>query len=167
MKCELVAGLIHRPVVMYLDEPTLGLDVSMQLRLRRFFLDYHRQSGVTILLTSHYMADVMALCPRVILIHHGKLLYDGDLGSLAQKMAPFKLVNITLGNGASTLISPADLPSGVDILGQTDNQLSLRVGRAEAPSATTALLNSLPVVDLTVQDPPIEAVIDQVYQEGI
>ncbi len=76
MKCELVAGLLHRPAVMFLDEPTLGLDVSMQLRLRRFFADYNRQSGVTVILTSHYMADVMALCPRVVLIHHGRLLYD-------------------------------------------------------------------------------------------
>jgi ABC-2 type transport system ATP-binding protein len=167
MKCELVAGLIHRPAVMFLDEPTLGLDVSMQLRLRRFLLDYQQHTGVTILLTSHYMADVMALCPRVILIHHGKLLYDGDLNALAQKMAPFKLLSITLGNGGSASITAADLPDGVDILEQTDNQLLLRVGRTEAASMTAELLHRLPVVDLTVQDPPIEAVIDQVYQEGI
>jgi ABC-2 type transport system ATP-binding protein len=139
----------------------------MQLRLRRFLLEYHAHTGVTILLTSHYMADVMALCPRVILIHHGKLLYDGDLNALAQKMAPFKLVNITLGNSDSAIIQPADLPGGVDIIDQADNQLSLRVGRAEAATMTSELLRRLPVVDLTVQDPPIEAVIDQVYQEGV
>ena len=85
MKCELVAGLLHRPTVLFLDEPTLGLDVSMQLRLRRFLAEYNRRSGVTVILTSHYMADVMALCPRVILIHHGRLLYDGELGGLAQR----------------------------------------------------------------------------------
>lgn len=167
MKCELVAGLIHRPAVMFLDEPTLGLDVSMQLRLRSFLLDYHAHTGVTILLTSHYMADVMALCPRVILIHHGRLLYDGDLSALAQKMAPFKLLSVTLGNGGSASISQADLPEGVDILEQADNQLTLRVGRAEAPAMTSEILKRLPVVDLSVQDPPIEAVIDQVYQEGV
>ena len=72
MKCELVAGLLHRPAVLFLDEPTLGLDVSMQIRLRRFLAEYNRRSGVTVILTSHYMADVMALCPRVILIHHGQ-----------------------------------------------------------------------------------------------
>ena len=166
MKCELVAGLLNRPDVMFLDEPTLGLDVSMQLRLRRVLAEYNRRSGVTILLTSHYMADVMALCPRVILIHHGRLLYDGELGALAQKMSPFKLLRITLGgeNGNHSRIS--EIPSGVEIIEQEDNRLTLRVGRAEAPAVTAQLLQSLPVVDLTVEDPPIEAVIDQVYQEG-
>jgi ABC-2 type transport system ATP-binding protein len=166
MKCELVAGLLYRPLVMFLDEPTLGLDVSMQLRLRRFLAEYNRKSGVTILLTSHYMADVMALCPRVILIHQGKLLYDGELGSLAQKMAPFKLVRITLGaeNGSSN--RDISLPSGVEITNRENNLLTLRVGRTDTPAVTAQLLQTLPVSDLTVEDPPIEAVIDQVYMEG-
>jgi ABC-2 type transport system ATP-binding protein len=166
MKCELVASLLYRPLVMFLDEPTLGLDVSMQLRLRRFLAEYNRKSGVTILLTSHYMADVMALCPRVILIHQGKLLYDGELGSLAQKMAPFKLVRITLGaeNGSSN--RDIILPSGVEITNRENNLLTLRVGRTDAPAVTAQLLQTLPVSDLTVEDPPIEAVIDQVYMEG-
>jgi len=166
MKCELVAGLLYRPVVMFLDEPTLGLDVSIQLRLRRFLAEYNRKSGVTILLTSHYMADVMALCPRVILIHHGKLLYDGELGSLAQKMAPFKLVRITLGSENGSSSKALSLPDGVEMTQQENNLITLRVGRSEAPSVTAQLLQSLPVVDLTVEDPPIEAVIDQVYTEG-
>jgi viologen exporter family transport system ATP-binding protein len=166
MKCELVAGLLYRPLVMFLDEPTLGLDVSMQLRLRRFLGEYNRKSGVTILLTSHYMADVMALCPRVILIHHGKLLYDGELGSLAQKMAPFKLVRITLGSENGSASREISLPPGVEITQRENNILTLRAGRAEAPAVTAQLLQSLPVVDLTVEDPPIEAVIDQVYTEG-
>ncbi len=166
MKCELVAGLLYKPEVMFLDEPTLGLDVSMQLRLRRFLSEYNRKSGVTVLLTSHYMADVMALCPRVSLIHHGTLLYDGELGSLAQKMAPFKLVRITLGaeNGSANHELP--LPDGVEITQRDHNQLTVRVGRTEAPGITAQLLQTLPVADLTVEDPPIEAVIDQVYTEG-
>jgi len=166
MKCELVAGLLYRPLVMFLDEPTLGLDVSMQLRLRRFLAEYNRKSGVTILLTSHYMADVMALCPRVILIHQGKLLYDGELGSLAQKMAPFKLVRITLGAESGSCSRDISLPSGVEITNRENNLLTLRVGRAEAPAVTAQLLQTLPVADLTVEDPPIEAVIDQVYMGG-
>jgi ABC-2 type transport system ATP-binding protein len=166
MKCELVAGLLHRPAVMFLDEPTLGLDISMQLRLRRFLSEYNRKSGVTILLTSHYMADVMALCPRVILIHQGKLIYDGELGSLAQKMAPFKLLRITLGTENGSEKVDLNLPEGVEITQQEHNLLTLRVGRSEAPRVTALLLQSLPVADLTVEDPPIEAVIDQVYQEG-
>jgi ABC-2 type transport system ATP-binding protein len=166
MKCELVASLLYRPLVMFLDEPTLGLDVSMQLRLRRFLAEYNRKSGVTILLTSHYMADVMALCPRVILIHQGKLLYDGELGSLAQKMAPFKLVRITLGAENGSFNRDIILPSGVEITNRENNLLTLRVRRTDAPAVTAQLLQTLPVSDLTVEDPPIEAVIDQVYMEG-
>jgi ABC-2 type transport system ATP-binding protein len=168
MKCELVAGLLHRPEVLYLDEPTLGLDVSVQARLRGFLAEYNQRSGVTMILTSHYMADVVALCPRVILIHHGRLLYDGQLGTLAAQLAPFKLVRVTLADvpdppDAGTGL---DLPPGVDIVERQNGNLALRVARSEAPAVTAHLLNALPVVDLSVQDPPIEAVIDQIYQEG-
>ncbi len=164
MKCELVAGLLHRPQVMFLDEPTLGLDVSMQSRLRRFLAEYNRRSGVTIILTSHYMADVVALCPRVILIHHGQLLYDGKLSGLAERLAPFKLIQMTLHNGHAD--KDLELPPGCDVIERENGRLTLRVARADAPSATAHLLNTLPVADLAVQDPPIEAVIDHIYQEG-
>ncbi|HDQ73901.1 MAG TPA: ATP-binding cassette domain-containing protein [Chloroflexi bacterium] len=162
MKCELVAGLLHRPDVLFLDEPTLGLDVSMQGRLRRFLAEYNQRNDVTVILTSHYMADVLALCPRVILIHHGQLLYDGDLGGLAERLAPFKLIRVTLRNG-----SPDGIPEGVDVIERENGRLTLRVGRAEAPALTAHLLDTLPVADLAVEDPPIEAVIDQIYQEGV
>jgi ABC-2 type transport system ATP-binding protein len=164
MKCELVAGLLHRPKVVFLDEPTLGLDVSMQSRLRRFVLDYNRRHGATVMLTSHYMADVLALCPRVILIHHGRLLYDGDLGKLAERLAPFKLVRIGL--SADRAGQELDLPEGVELLQRAGGQIELRVNRAEAPAITARLLNTLPITDLAVEDPPIEAVIDQIYQGG-
>lgn len=163
MKCELVAGLLHRPKVLFLDEPTLGLDVTMQRRLREFFRDYNQKSGITVLLTSHYMADVMALCPRVILIHQGRLLYDGELSSLAQKMAPFKLLRVTLGAEVKENLS---LPPDVELIERENGSLTLRAPRAAAPGITAQLLQSLPVADLTVEDPPIEAVIDQVYREG-
>jgi ABC-2 type transport system ATP-binding protein len=166
MKCELVAGLLHRPAVMFLDEPTLGLDVSMQLRLRRFLAEYNRQIGVTILLTSHYMADVEALCSRVILIHHGQLLYDGELADLSLKLAPFKLLRLTLRQEEDRFEQPMDLPQGVEIIAREENHLSLRVGRADAPFITARLLQELPIVDLTVEDPPIEDVMDQIYSEG-
>jgi ABC-2 type transport system ATP-binding protein len=162
MKCELVAGLLHRPRVLFLDEPTLGLDVSMQGRLRRFLADYNRRSGVTVILTSHYMADVTALCPRVILIHHGRLLYDGALSGLAERLAPFKLIHVTL----SRSDWQSDLPMDVDVIEQENGRLTLRVARSEAPSLTAHLLDTLPVADLSVEDPPIEAVIDQIYQGG-
>jgi ABC-2 type transport system ATP-binding protein len=167
IKCELVAGLLYRPAVLFLDEPTLGLDVSMQLRLRRFLTDYNQRNGVTVILTSHYMADVMALCPRVILIHAGRLLYDGELNGLALKLAPFKLVQITLRDDASLAADiQRVLPPGVEITERTAERVTLRAPRADAPAVTAHLLQTLPVVDLQVQDPPIEAVIDQIYQEG-
>jgi ABC-2 type transport system ATP-binding protein len=161
MKCELIAGLLYRPTVLFLDEPTLGLDVSMQLRLRRFLAEYNHRSGVTMMLTSHYMADVMALCPRVILIHHGRLLYDGELSGLARQLAPFKLVRLAL-NGE--INDNLDLPAEVQIVERQNGNLTLRVARSAAAALTASLLQTLPVADLTVEDPPIEAVIDQIYQ---
>lgn len=166
MKCELAASLLHRPSVLFLDEPTLGLDVSMQLRLRRFLAEYNQRSGVTVILTSHYMADVLALCPRVILIHHGKLLYDGELGGLARQLLPFKLLRITLAEETPSPVALLQLPAGVEVTESDSNSLTLRVPRADAPALTAHLLQSLPVADLTVEDPPIEAVIDQIYSAG-
>ncbi len=164
MKCELVASLLYRPAVLFLDEPTLGLDVSMQIRLRRFLAEYNRRSGVTVILTSHYMADVLALCPRVILIHHGKLLYDGELNELAQRLAPFKLLRISLHTEKEN--GDLALPASIEVMSREPSNLTLRVPRAEAPALTAHLLQTLPVADLTVEDPAIEAVIDQVYAEG-
>ncbi len=165
MKCELTAGLLHRPQVLFLDEPTLGLDVSMQKRLRAFIAEYNRRSGATVILTSHYMADVAALCERILLIHQGQILYEGGLDELAGRLNPFKLVRIT----SEEMITENDveiLPPSVQILGRENGSITLRVHRSEAPSVMTMLLNHLPVTDLAVEDPPIEAVIDQIYQEG-
>jgi ABC-2 type transport system ATP-binding protein len=164
MKCELVAGLLHQPEVLFLDEPTLGLDVSMQGRLRRFLGEYNRRSGVTVILTSHYMADVVALCPRVILIHHGELLYDGELAGLARRLAPFKLIRVAVAGPDN---QDLQLPPGAEVVERENGRLTLRVSRPEVPSLTAHLLQALPVADLAVEDPPIEAVIDQVYQEAV
>jgi ABC-2 type transport system ATP-binding protein len=165
MKCELVAGLLYRPRVLFLDEPTLGLDVSMQNRLRAFFKEYNRRSGATVILTSHYMADVTALCPRVILIHRGCLLYDGGLAVLSAQLAPFKIVRLTMAKGNNGL----DLhPFGqsVRMMGEENGVYTLRVDRDATAQVTAGLLNHYQLADLTVEDPAIEAVIDQVYQEG-
>jgi len=164
MKCELVAGLLHRPQVIFLDEPTLGLDISMQSRLRRFVRDYNQRHGATVILTSHYMADVVALCPRVILIHHGQLLYDGGLTDLAARLAPFKLIRVGL--SADRAVPDSALPIGVEVILREDDHLELRAPRSDTPAIMAQLLNTLPITDLAVEDPPIEAVIDQIYQEG-
>lgn len=166
MKCELVAGLLHQPSILFLDEPTLGLDVTMQGRLRRFLMEVNRRSGVTIMLTSHYMADVVALCPRVILIHHGSILYDGELGELARQLAPFKLISISLESGFTNRTPIWNMPEEVDIVEESNGRMVLRVERANAPAITAQLLKTMPIVDLAVEDPPLEAVIDQIYSEG-
>ena len=169
MKCELTASLLHSPALLFLDEPTLGLDVSMQLRLRRFLSEYNRRSGVTVILTSHYMADVMALCPRVVLIHHGNLLYDGALEGLAHKLIPFKLLKITLNQ--ETITDPNMFEKmgweDVEILEKDANIFTLRVARHDTPAITARILQSFVVADLSVEDPPIEAVIDQIYSGGV
>ena len=161
MKCELIASLLYRPSVLFLDEPTLGLDISIQRRLRKFIAAYNRQHQATIILTSHYMADVVELCPRVILIHHGELLYDGPLAELGKQLAPFKLLRLTLSRRTD-----APLPEGIHIVERENGRITLRVAREETPSITAHLLSTLPVADLVIEDPPIEAVIDQIYQEG-
>jgi ABC-2 type transport system ATP-binding protein len=166
MKCELVGSLLHRPKVLFLDEPTLGLDVSMQRRLRTFIKAYNQRHDATIMLTSHYMADVVELCSRVILIHHGKLIYDGNLERLVEQLAPFKLIHITMSDYRFDNGFDAEgLPQNVDVVESNNGHVTLRVGRGDAPSITSHLLNTLSIADLRVENPPIDAVIDQIYQE--
>lgn len=171
MKCEVAAALLHRPRVIFMDEPTLGLDVTMQIRLRSFIAEYNRRNAATIILTSHYMADVVTLCPRVVLIQKGKLLFDGELRRLASLMAPFKLVRMDLGEGEgqgqAVESALSDFSTDVVVLEHIGQHIVLRVHRDLASAVISRLLNELPLVDITIEDPPIEAVIDQVYREGI
>ncbi len=161
MKCEIAAALLHRPLVLFLDEPTIGLDVTMQRRIRQFIVEYNQRTGATVLLTSHYMADVEALCKRVIVIHHGKLLYDGELSGLADRFAPFKTVEVELQNGAGG----RPLDEYGEVLVRSPGRVTLRVPKFETASVTGRILTDLDVADLTVQDPPIEDVIEQVFSQ--
>src|SRR5438067_299354 len=122
MKVEFAAGLIHSPSVAFLDEPTIGLDISMQVRIRRFVAEYNRRTGATILLTSHYMDDVVALCKRVILIHRGRLLYDGPLAGLAERLAPYKRLVATLRDGNTDGI---DFASFGEVASTEDGRVTL------------------------------------------
>jgi ABC-2 type transport system ATP-binding protein len=160
MKMEIAGALLHRPKVLFLDEPTLGLDVTMQRRIRTFITEYNQRTGATVLLTSHYMADVEALCKRVIVIHHGKLLFDGALSSLVEQFSAFKTVGVTLQTAA------ADLGKYGQVINQDGTRFTLRVPKAETAPVTARLLADLPVDDLTVEDPPIEDVIEQVFAQG-
>src|SRR5690242_13906266 len=137
MKCELAAALLHRPSVLFLDEPTLGVDVTMQGRIRQFVERYNRQHGATVLLTSHYMADVTALCRRVIVIHHGSLLYGGDLTALTDRIAPFKLIEIDLEDSESA----ERAGRYAEVVERQDSKVKLRIPRAKS-SATVARLLS-------------------------
>jgi ABC-2 type transport system ATP-binding protein len=167
MKCELVAALLYQPEVLFLDEPTLGLDISMQQRLRRFIQEYNRRTGATILLTSHYMADVEALCQRVILINSGQLLYDGNLRLLANKLAPYKLLRVTLNEEEVDDADQPPFPAGVDVLEHEQATWTLRVQQADVAMIASAILNTLPVIDVAIEDPPIESVIEHIYQDGV
>jgi len=159
MKCEIAAALLHRPGVVFLDEPTIGLDVTMQRRIRAFIADYNRRNGATVLLTSHYMADVEALCKRVIVIHQGKLLFDGELASLVQRFTAHKTIVVQLKDCA------ADLRAYGEVVSCEDGRLTLRVPKTETARVTAQLLADLPVIDLTVADPPIEEVIERVFAQ--
>ncbi|MCA9993947.1 MAG: ATP-binding cassette domain-containing protein, partial [Anaerolineales bacterium] len=157
MKCEIAGALLHRPGVLFLDEPTIGLDVTMQRRIRTFIGEYNRRTGATVLLTSHYMADVEALCKRVIIIDHGQILFDGDLAALVRRFSPHKTIVIDFQNGA------VDLSRFGEVVAQDVGQVTLRVSKAEAAQVTGRILAEYPILDLTIQDPPIEEIIEQVF----
>lgn len=162
MKCEIAAALLHHPRVVFLDEPTIGLDVTMQRRIRSFIDSYNRRFEATVLLTSHYMADVEALCKRVIVIHHGRLLFDGDLASLVEKFTAHKTIEVQLGE------CQADLSAYGEVMTASEGHVTLRVPRDQTARVTARLLADLPVIDLLVEDSPIEEVIDRVFaQEGL
>ncbi|MFZ5902159.1 MAG: ABC transporter ATP-binding protein [Chloroflexota bacterium] len=162
MKCELAAGLLHRPKVLFLDEPTIGLDITGQARIREFLREYNKRTGATILLTSHYMADVTALCERVIIIHHGQLKYDGGLADLSRKIAPFKLIGVLLSDAETHDLSRY----GTEVPNEEDAEKRYIQVRAEdVTRVTSGLLADLPVHDITIADPPIESVIEQAFNQ--
>jgi ABC-2 type transport system ATP-binding protein len=163
MKVETAGALLHRPQVLFLDEPTIGLDVTMQKRIRSFVAEYNARYRATVLLTSHYMADVQALCKRVIVIHHGRILFDGELAALATRFGAEKTIGVTLKEGAAEGIdfSPYGRLAGIE-----DGKASLKVAREVAPDVAGRLLRDLPVADLTIEDPPIEDVIESVFASG-
>ena len=159
MKVEVVGSLVHRPQVLFLDEPTIGLDVTMQKRIRTFIAEYNRRHDATVLLTSHYMADVVALCRRVIVIHHGRILFDGDLARLGDQFVAWKTIAVELQEGGS------DLSGYGDVLEMDGSRVKLRVPKAETARVTARLLAERDVADLTVEEPPIEDVIELVFAQ--
>jgi ABC-2 type transport system ATP-binding protein len=158
MKVEIAGALLHRPKVLFLDEPTLGLDVTMQRRIRSFVVEYNRRSGATVLLTSHYMADVEALCRRIIVIHQGKLLFDGELARLLKVYSAYKKIGVTLS-------AEADLSAYGEVVAQENGRVTLQVPKAAAPQVTARLLAEQPVEDLSVEDTPVDDVIEKIFSQ--
>jgi len=167
MKCELAASLLHRPDVLFLDEPTLGLDVQAQRRVREFIAAYARRTGATVLLTSHYMADIEALAERVLVIHHGALQFDGALRELAQRTSDRKLVTIRFApdsDAGRDLALARELSSRCGDLFDVDGaECVIDVPRDDVRARITALLELPGVVDFTVEDEPIERVMERVF----
>ena len=162
MKCELAAALIHRPKVLFLDEPTIGLDVNMQQALRDFIADYNRRTGATILLTSHYMADVSALCKRVIVINRGRLLFDGDLSAILEKMAIEKAVKLHF----SAPVDRARLEAYGKVAAADGLEAELHVPRGAVANLAQRVLAELPVADIAIEDTPIETAIGRFMTTG-
>ena len=160
MKCELAAALLHRPRVLFLDEPTIGLDVNMQERIREFVREYNTRYGASVMLTSHYMADVTALCSRILVIDGGKLVFDGDLASLSSGPAARKTIRLQLG----APVTEAQLAEYGEVTSLDGLGAELTVPRSEVSARAAALLTNLNVADLTVEDPPIEQVIGRLFR---
>lgn len=161
MKCELIASLIHSPKVLFLDEPTIGLDVVMQKKLRDFIKEYNHRYRATILLTSHYMRDVEALCKRVIIINRGAILYDGLLSNLIKRYAPYKMMKIVF----EEEVDPKKLENFGEVRKFQYPELVLRVPYKESGEIAAKLLKELPIEDLTIEDPDIEDVIRGVFSK--
>ncbi len=159
MKCELAAALLHRPKVLFLDEPTIGLDVNMQVRIREFVAAYNQRFNATVILTSHYMADVTALCKRIIVVDKGHIIFDGDLSALIERSSPAKIVKLEL----SSPVEKSILESYAVVKSMDGLFAELLVPRLETSKISGRLLSELPVADVTIQDPDIEEIIGELF----
>jgi ABC-2 type transport system ATP-binding protein len=160
-KMELIAALLHRPRVLLLDEPTIGLDVVSQKTVREFLREHNTREKTTILLTSHYMGDIEALCERVVIIHRGTIFFDGKLAEIVDRFADSKLVTVQCTPGAPW--SPARLPEYGEILEQTPTVIRLKVKRERVIPVCKALLDELPISDIDIQEVPVEEVIRRIF----
>ncbi|MEO0801430.1 MAG: ATP-binding cassette domain-containing protein [Cyanobacteria bacterium J06642_2] len=162
MKAELLAALLHRPQVLFLDEPTLGLDINAQMAVREFLRDYNQRYRATVILTSHYMADITALSERVLLIYQGQLIYDGSLDGLLVRFAPYREIKVELPRSDCEL----DLSAYGEVRSLDGCSVRLLVKREQLTQVVARLLADIDVLDLTVTDPPVEEAIGRVFQTG-
>ncbi|MBP7402840.1 MAG: ATP-binding cassette domain-containing protein [Clostridia bacterium] len=162
MKMELIAALLHRPRVLMLDEPTIGLDILSQRKIRDFIRYYNQQAGTTVLLTSHYMSDIEALCRRAVLINRGEVAYDGELAHVNDLFNARKVLRLQLGSA----VDASDLARYGEVTSCDGASATIEIEREQVRAVSRAILDSLPVVDFTMEDIPIEEGIALLYQKG-
>lgn len=161
MKCELIAALLHRPRILFLDEPTIGLDVVMQKNLRKFIKEYNKKYHATILLTSHYMGDVEELCSRIIIIDYGKIIYDGKLSDIVKRYTENKLLTVIF----QKPVEKKDLARFGDLREYDNMRAIIAVPIEEARIVAAKLLKDYPVEDLNIEDPTIETIIRKIFSQ--
>lgn len=161
MKCELTGALLHKPQVLFLDEPTIGLDVVAQYRFRQYIADYNKKYGATILLTTHYMGDVEELCQRVIFVDKGKLIFDGNIDGLAERFLPFKIIELRFSKGMHTDV---DFTKFGEIHLQNEGQMTIRVPKKDTQQVVAHFMSNLQIEDVSVSNPPITDVVRYIYE---
>ena len=161
MKMELTAALLHSPDVLFLDEPTIGLDVMAQYKIQDFLKHYQRERGITTLLTSHYMKDVAALCRRVVIITHGRIMFDGSLSQIIDRFGGHKVVTLLFADGHI----PGDLGVDGEVLSAEPPRAKVRIERADVAKTLSRILQQHPVEDVSVEDPPLEQVIAEIFSQ--
>ncbi len=161
MKMELIAALLHSPEVLFLDEPTIGLDVIAQHNIQQFLRHYQQLRRITILLTSHYMKDVAALCKRVVIIAHGRIMYDGSLSGIIDRFSHHKVVTLQFADGEERM--PSDLARFGEVIEEQAPKVKLRVDRRAVPEVLSGVLARHTIEDVSVEDPPLEEVIAEMF----
>jgi len=159
MKCELVAQLLHRPKILFLDEPTIGLDIVMQQKIRSFIRQYNEKYKASILLTSHYMDDVKELCKRIIIINHGTILYDGSLDTVVSKHTQLKKIIVIF----EKPIPSDELSKKGKLLSMDGTNATIEVNKDQVAAVTGYILSHYPVIDLTIEEPQIEEIIGTIF----
>lgn len=162
MRMELVAALLHRPKILFLDEPTIGLDVVAQEKIRGFISTYNKENSATILLTSHYMDDIERLATRIIIINHGKIIFDGKLRRIQEKFGRQKIIRAEL----EKEVAQKELSKVGEVVSYEFPHVQIRVNRSDSRTAVSRLLENFPVDDLTIEDPSIEEIIRGVFEKG-
>lgn len=163
MKAELLAALLHQPEILFLDEPTLGLDINAQSAIRTFLKEYNQAHQATILLSSHYMIDITSLCERVLLIHEGELMHDGSLSSLTNQLAPYREVHLDF----ESPVGAMELDKYGDEITVNEKSATMLIERSVVASTVEALLERFNIVDMKIGDPPIDHLIGRLYQQGL